>query len=597
MPRSWRSATRRSRRASSSSSEPDPATVSREPGAASTPIALRPRPAWLERVDRSAPVWVLAAAALVLLILLPLAWLVYMSVQGDRGGFTLAQYARVFGDPRLQKALWNTVVLAFWSGIVAVAIGTPMAWLTARTDLPWSRAIRSLVMASFVTPPFLGAFAWVMLAGPNAGYLNKLYRGLTGAEEPLFNIFTMTGLIFVVAIYTFPYVYIMIANTLGLIASDLEEAAAILGAHRLQVALTVTLPMVLPAILSGFILAVLQALALFGSPAILALPAGFQYPPKVEMAAACSVPLLLSTALLLLAQKKLLGRRGYASVGGKGAQRRIIPLGVWRYPALAGCLAVLACAVFLPYGVLARAAFSRAWAEPLTWDNFTLANWSFTFLYSSTQGAIVNTLELGVLTACVGAGLAALLAYITTRKLVVGHQLLAFLTLAPVVIPGIVLAVALFIAYTRPPFLLYGTLWILFIAYLTKEIPVGYSQSDATFRGIHPELEEAGRILGAGRLRVLGEITAPLAKSGIIATWCFIFIGVIRELSASIILFTPSTKVMSVVIFDLKEEGQFGAIAVLGLFMLAMTFAIVALMQGLLGRDVLGGRSSTGASG
>ena len=155
----------------------------------------------------------------------------------------------------------------------------------------------------------------------------------------------------------------------------------------------------------------------------------------------------------------------------------------------------------------------------------------------------------------------------------------------------------LFIAYTRPPLLLYGTLWILFVAYLTKEMPVGYSQSDATFRGIHPELEEAGRILGAGRLRVLREITAPLARSGIIATWCFIFIGVIRELSASIILFTPNTKVMSVVIFDLKEEGQFGAIAVLGLFMLVMTFAIVVLMQTLLGRDVLGSRPSGSVSG
>ena len=251
----------------------------------------------------------------------------------------------------------------------------------------------------------------------------------------------------------------------------------------------------------------------------------------------------------------------------------------------------------IPKMARAKAAFSRAWAQPLTWENFTLANWSFTFLSSSTQGAIVNTLELGVLTACVGAGLAALLAYVTNRKLVVGHQLLSFLAMAPIVIPGTVLAVALFIAYTRPPFLLYGTLWILFIAYLTKEIPVGYSQSDATFRGIHYELEEAGRILGAGRLRVLGEITAPLAKSGIIATWCFIFIGVIRELSASIILFTPNTKVMSVVIFDLKEEGQFGAIAVLGLFMLAMTFAIVTMMQTLLGRDVLGARSSAGAQG
>jgi iron(III) transport system permease protein len=556
-------------------------------------------------IDRAAPVWILAAAALLLLILLPLGWLAYLSVGGEHG-FTLAHYARVFSDLPLRRALWNTVVLAFWSGLLALAIGAPLAWLSARTDLPGRRLIQRLILASFVTPPFLGAFAWVMLAGPNAGYLNRLYRGLTGAEGPLLNIFTMPGLIFVVAIYTFPYVYIMIANTLGLIASDLEDAASILGAGRLQVARTITLPMVLPAVVSGFILAVLQALALFGSPAILALPAGFhtvttqlwaffQYPPRVEMAAAFSIPLLLATALLLLAQKQLLGRRGYAAIGGKGAARRPIPLGRWRIPALAMVLAVLACAVFLPYGILLKAAFSRAWAQPLTWDNATLENWSFTFLYSSTQSAIVNTIELGVLTACVGAALATLLAYVTNRKLVRGHQVLGFLALAPLVIPGVVLAVALFIAYTRPPFLLYGTLWILFLAYLTKEMPVGYSQADATLRGIHPELEEAGRILGAGRLRVLWEITAPLAKSGIIATWCFVFIGVIRELSASIILFTPNTKVMSVVIFDLKEEGQFGAIAVLGIFMLAMTFATVALMQTLLGRDVLSGRQSSGA--
>jgi iron(III) transport system permease protein len=552
-------------------------------------------------MERSVPVWIAAAVALVLLMALPLGWLGWVSVSSEQGA-TLAHYAAVFQDVHLQKALWNTVVMAFWVGLASLAVGAPMAWLTARTDLPGKAVIRGLILASFVTPPFLGAFAWVMLAGPNAGLLNKIYRSVTGSDEALVNIFSMPGLIFVIAIYTFPYVYIMIANTLALIASDLEEQAAILGAGRFRVAATVTLPLVAPAILSGFILSVLQALALFGSPAMLALPAGFHtittqiwsffhYPPKVEMAAAFSIPLLLATALLLQLQKRLLGRRGYASVGGKGGQRRNIPLGPWRYPALAACLAVLACAIFLPYSILAKAALARSWSQPLSWDNVTTGNLTFTFFeYSATKSAIVNTLELGVLTATIGAGLAALLAYVANRRLILGHQVLAFLALAPVVIPGVVLAVGLFIAYTRPPFLLYGTLWILFVAYVTKEMPVGYSQADATFKGVHAELEDAGRILGAGRLRVLREITAPLAKSGIIATWCFIFIGVIRELSASIILFTPNTKVMSVVIFDLKEEGQFGAIAVLGLFMLVMTFAIVVLMQRVLGRDFMGVR-------
>ena len=554
----------------------------------------------LEGFDRSLPVWIATALALVALMALPLAWLGVMSVSGEGGGATFAHYRDAFRDVALQKALWNTLVLAFWVGVSSIAVGAPLAWLTARTNVPGKGLIRMLVLASFVTPPFLGAFAWVMLAGPNAGFINTLWRQVTGAAGPLFDIFTMPGLVFVVTAYTFPYVYIMLANTLALIASDLEDAAAIHGAGRLIVALTVTLPLVAPAVVSGFILAVLQALALFGSPAILALPAGFhtittqvwsffQFPPKIELAAAVSVPLLLATALLLLVQKRLLGRRGYASVGGKGGVRRTIPLGVWRYPALGAVLGVMTCAIFLPYAVLAKAAFSKAWAQPLSWDNLTLANVSFTlFEYSSTKDAIVNTLELGVVTATVGAVMVALLAYVTNRKLVIGHQVLAFLALAPVVIPGVVLAVALFIAYTRPPFVLYGTLAILFIAYLTKEMPVGYAQSDATFKGIPADLEEAGRILGAGRLRILRDVTAPLARSGIIAAWCFIFIGVIRELSASIILFTPNTKVMSVVMFDLKEEGQFGAIAVLGLVMLGLTFAIVSIVQAALGRDVLG---------
>jgi iron(III) transport system permease protein len=514
-------------------------------------------------------------------------------------GFSLARYLEVFADRAFLKAIWNTVVISFWVGVIAVFLGASLAWLTTRTDLPWKKPIRALVMASFVTPPFLGAFAWTLLAGPNAGALNKLFRYLTGSEAALFNIFTMPGLIFVMALYSFPYVFSMVANVCELISSDLEDQAEILGASKWRIAGTVTLPLAMPALIGGFILAFLHSLSLFGAPAILGLPAGihtittqiwalFQYPPRLDMAAAFSVPLLLATMVLIGAQKKILGRRGFSTVGGKGGQKRLLQLGWGKLPVMLLVLGVLALSVFLPYWILLKAALSKAWAMPLTWDNFTLQNFSFAFFeYGDTQRAIWNTFKLGVLTATAGTLLATLIAYITHRDLLRGARFLVFFALAPLVIPGIVLAVGLFIAYSRPPLLLYGTIWILFVAYLTKELPIGYSQAESTFRSIHVELEEASRIIGANRLRSLKDVTAPLARSGLIAAWSFIFIGVIRELSASILLFAPASKVVSVVIFDLKEEGQVGVISVLGILLLLVSFAVIWAMHWFAGRDVV----------
>ena len=287
--------------------------------------------------DRTLPVWIGAALFLVFLMILPLGWIFVTSLSGEQG-LSLSAYFQVFSETALLKAIWNSLIISFWVGCIAVVIGSLLAWLVTRTDLPFKRAVRALVMASFVTPPFLGAFAWTLLAGPNAGMLNKLYRSLTGAEGYLFNIFTIEGLIFVMALYSFPYVFSMIANVCELISSDLEDAANILGAKKWRVALTVTLPLAAPALLGGFILAFLHSLSLFGAPAILGLPAGlhtittqiwalFHYPPRLDLAAALAVPLLLATMLLLAAQKRILGRRGYSTVGGKGGQRRLVQLG------------------------------------------------------------------------------------------------------------------------------------------------------------------------------------------------------------------------------------------------------------------------------
>jgi iron(III) transport system permease protein len=216
----------------------------------------------------------------------------------------------------------------------------------------------------------------------------------------------------------------------------------------------------------------------------------------------------------------------------------------------------LSLSVFLPYWILLKAALSQAWALPLTWDNFTLKNFSFAFFeYGDTQLAIYNTFKLGILTATIGTLLATLIAYITNRNLFVGARYLTFFALAPLVIPGIVLAVGLFIAYTRPPLVLYGTIWILFVAFLTKEMPIGFSQAESTFKSIHPELE--GREPDSRRQSdslAQTKSRRRSARSGLIAAWSFIFIGVIRELSAAILLFAPKSKVG--LRRDLRSEGR-----------------------------------------
>jgi len=552
----------------------------------------------LKSWEPSLPVWLGAAAFLVCLMVFPLGAIFKVSLW-DENGFNFHNYVEVFTNGPYLTAIRNTVVISFWVGLISIVIGGLFAWLVTRTDLPWKKTIRALVMASFVTPPFLGAFAWTLLAGPNAGLLNKLYRSITGSEEALFNVFTMPGLILVMALYSFPYVFSMIANVCELISSDLEDAAVILGARRLRTAWTITLPLALPALVGGFIVAFLQSLSLFGTPAILGLPAGihtittqiwtfFQYPPRLDLAAAFSVPLLIATMALIALQKKILGRRGFSTVGGKGGQRRLVRLGWAKLPVLLLVLCVLALSVFLPYWILLKAALSKAWAQPLDWDNFTLNNFSFALLqFSDTQAAILNTFKLGILTATAGTLVATLIAYITNRNLFPGSRYLTFFALAPLVIPGVVLAVGLFIVYTQPPIVLYGTIWILFVAYLTKEMPVGFAQAESTFKSIHTELEDASRIIGANRLMSLKDITAPLARSGLIAAWCFIFIGVIRELSVSILLFAPKSKVVSVVIFDLKEEGQIGAIAVMGILLLAVSFVIILGVRWIMDRDIV----------
>jgi iron(III) transport system permease protein len=542
------------------------------------------------KIDWTKPVLWLFAAVMIVLIVMPMSWLAVYAFTDKARSPTLQNFVKLFTDPDVLDPLLTTAIIATTSAAICCIVAAPIGWLVSRTDMPGRQTIRALVTASFVTPPFLGAVAWELLAAPNSGLLNQLYRYVSRAAESdahIFNIYSLTGIIFVISCYTFPFVFVLVANALDNMPGELEDASAILGGKAWTTARRITIPLALPALIAGALIAFLQAMTLFGSPAILALPAGFhtmttkiwslfQYPPKPELAAAAAVPLLLLTILLLQGQKFLLGRRGYSVVGGKYGAPRPIEMGGWRWVALAFCLIVLLNPVFLPYLALLNAAFSPNATTLVTPATATLHNIVFVFTeLSSTQLALKNTVILGASTATIGTMLALVIAYVTTRRVISGHRFLGFLATAPIAVPGIVLGVGLFLSYTRPPFVLYGTLWILLLAFLTINLPSAYQQLQAAFATIHPELEDASRILGATRLQSLRQITAPLLRTGVIATWCFIFIGVMRELSAAIVLFTSQTKVLSVLIYDLNESGDLAAIAVLGIAMLIITFAVV----------------------
>ena len=547
----------------------------------------------------SSIVWLTTALLLVVLIVWPIGRLVMVSFLDGEGLATLENYARALTAQRFRTAALNSLILATSVGLLSVLVAMPMAWASARTDMPGRRLIDVLVIGSLVTPGFLTSIAWIFLAGPNAGLLNIAYRAVTGSDSPLLDIFSMKGLVFVTFLECFPFAYIVISAALKNVAAELEDAANMLGASRWHTLRRVTLPLVLPAVLAGFILSSLEAIALFSSPAIIGVPAQiyvlttqiwalFQFPPELGVAAALALPLLLLTMTLLLLQKALLGKRGYVTVTGKSTMPRPVRLGWGRWPAFIACASVVTASVGFTYLVLGAYATSIDFKKVPGPGNFSLENFRFVlFGLDTTARSLVNSLLLATMAATIAVVIGSLIAYVAQRRLIRGARTLGFLAMAPMVIPSIVFAVGLFAAYTRQPLVLYGTLWILLVAYLTKFLPLAYMNTSTAIQAIGPELEEAARIVGATSLKAFFSITVPLIRNGAIAAWLLVFTFSLRELSSSILLFTSKTMVISVTVFDLYETGSWGPLSALGCILLVINLAVIGAGYAILGRGFL----------
>jgi iron(III) transport system permease protein len=560
-----------------------------------TPAKLR----WFQRLQPSTLLWVFLAAILVVLIVAPLSTLVVTSfTDGETGGWTLQNYVEAYGNERHVTALTNTLKMGAAVVVLKLLFGVPLAWACTRTDMPGKNFVRIGVFGAFIMPPYLGAVGWILLAGPNTGWINRVWYAVTGATDPLVNIFSFWGLVLATSIGGFFLVFVFVSTAFEMISSEMEDAANMLGAGPLKTAMKVTFPLVMPAIIGSALISFLGAIALYGVPALISIPARysvvviqlsefFSFPLRVEVAAAYAIPLLLITISLLGLQRLILSRKGYTSVSGKGGERRLVKLGKWRWAMFGYCFFVVALSVLLPLIVLLMAAFSETWTD-FSLSNLTLSNFHYVlFEHSTSQKALITSVSVGAVAATIAILLALCIGYIVQRKLLPFSGVLAFLAVSPFVIPGIVLAIGFYAAYAFPPLALYGTYTILVLAFITRFLPIAFTTSAAGIRAIHPEMEDAVRILGGGRLEAVRSVVAPLLKRTLAGGWLLIFVPAAQELSTAIFLVGPNTRVVSVVLLDLSEEGQLELLSALGTLLLLIIVAVVAVGFRYLGRDFM----------
>jgi iron(III) transport system permease protein len=540
--------------------------------------------------------WVTGAAvvALIVLIVLPLLSLLWGSVAAQAGP-TLRYFERALSSRIYVQALVNSLVLGGWTGLLSILIGVPLAWAATRTNLPGKGFVRMTASLAYLSPPFLVAIAYVNLFSPNAGLVNAFTRDVLGLPALRFNVFSMAGLVLVTVPHTFPFVYLLAASALRSVDASFEESAQILGAGRLRTALGITGPLVAPAILSGALIAFVNAIALFGSQAIVGLPgriftlptriyALFDYPPQYGLASALSLVFVAITVAALYLQRAYLARRSYVTLAGKGVRPRVVDLGGWRWPLLGFCALVFVLAILLPYGTLLAVSFSKSWGLAF-WQNLTLANYRFVlFDYDVTRRAIANSLVLATLAATLAALLGAVIGWIDVRTRLPGRRFLDYVSLVPLGLPGIVMAVALIQFWLRLPVPLYGTLAILLLAYWARYVPLGVRAANAALRQVDPSLEESARILGASWGFTMREITLPLIRPGLFAGWILVFVPAIQELSASILLFSSGSITLAVAVYNLYETGYLEPVAALAIVNMAIIGAAIAVANRLGGR-------------
>jgi iron(III) transport system permease protein len=474
---------------------------------------------------------------------------------------SLANFITVLGNPNVHLALANSLIACGGGTALAVIIGLTFSWVVVRTDTPCKGFISAVSMIPLFVPPLVAAVAWSILASPKTGLLNTFLKWF--GIDFRFNAYSMIGLIVIFGIYYAPYVYMFTASALRNMDPALEEAAEVSGASAVRILFTVTFPLIAPAIVSGMLLSFIVMLGIYGIPAVLGTPGDIPVlttyifkltnwsPPLYSTAASVAIILMVVTGFLVYLQQRVVSGRSYITVAGKSFRPGVMKLGAWRYFTLA------LAALYLDMSQYSLIHFQRLFENPLA------------------LRSIWNTMEVGLVTALVGGVLAFAIGYTVNRTQVRGRKAIDVISTLPVAIPGLVVGVAYLWAWIGLPGGLYGTIWILALAFIARFMPDTVKALSTSLLQIHRELEEAAWICGKGMLATIRTIVLPLASPGVIAGMTLLFILAIRELGSSLFLYTSNTMVMAVLLLDYYEGGNVG---ITSAFSLVQTLLIGVLI-------------------
>lgn len=512
------------------------------------------------------------------------------ALEGISTALTLDNFRDIANSSLVRDAAVNSLVTCGIGTFFALVIGVGLAWIVARTDTPGKGWVEISAIMPLFLPPMVAAVAWSYMGSPTTGLLNVFFKQF--GWDLRVNFYSLSGMIAVFAMYYAPYVYMFVSAALKNMDPSLEEAAQMSGAGPLRSMLTITFPLIAPAILSGSLLCFIVMFGIYGIPAALGTPGKIDVlttylfrltswtPPMFNAAAAVAIVLVIVTAVCVAVQHWVLAGRSFVTVTGKSFKPRTLDLGRWRWftfgiAALYALVAVVLPCIGLLVGAFRRFMFVPDFASLFDTAQYSLIHFERLFASDLVWRSFWNTLEVGVMSAVIGGVLAFSLAYTINRTRLPFRRSLDILSTAPVAVPGLVIGVAYLWAWIAFSEELWGTTLILALALVARFLPDTLKVFSAALTQIHGELEEASRICGAGTLQTILRIIVPLTVPGIISAMSLLFILSIRELGSSLFLFTNNTIVMPVLLLDFYEGGDTGATAAFSAFQALLLLVIV----------------------